>query len=67
MQPKIKKKKTLYACEYKDEYVSVGTQWKALEDADKTEYWLSKGNAKVRVKQEREKREKKRKLFLIYF
>ena len=45
----------------------MGTQWKALEDADKTEYWLSKGNAKVRVKQEREKREKKRKLFLIYF
>lgn len=34
-------------------------QWKALEDADKTKHWLSKGNAKVRVKQEREKKEKK--------
>ena len=34
-------------------------QWKALEDADKTKHWLSKGTAKVRVKQEREKNEKK--------
>lgn len=42
-------------------------QWKALEDADKTKHWLSKGNEKVRVKQEREKNEKKIKLFLMYF
>ena len=43
----------------------MGTQWKALDDADQTKRWLSKGNAKVRVKQ-RERREKRKQNFSLY-